>query len=695
MKNNQPVTQREVSFPPDRYLVSKTDLKGVIVQANDAFVEISGFTREELIGSSHNIVRHPDMPQAAFADLWKTVKSGLPWRGAVKNRCKNGDFYWVEAFVVPLKKNGQITGYMSVRTPLTSDKKAAADALYRQTGLAGKLPTQARRSLAIGPRVWAAMGVLLVLMGIIGFAGLRSLATSNAELNAIYRENLLPSNSINKILFLLSDNRSQIMLGLQHDALNPNSKLHDHPVDLHIENTLKNREAIEAELGVLKSLSMTPSQKALLDKLADTRERFSKEGINIARNLLKEGKFNEANSVLLLKVNPLYAEIKRDGESLVQQLASDAQARHAAAESNYESVRNISIGLLLFAALVAVVGGAMLVSAIVKPMRKAAGHFEHIAEGRLTEEIDISGRDETGLLMCHLATMQGTVKAMLDDISTVSRAIEQRSNLLEEQMQQVSVQSVQQQSSVEGVAAAAEEFSQSVQEVAASAEDAARVARDAQAQVVSSNDNINQSMEATTRVVEAVSNSNETIDRLNQSIVRIGNITGVIADIASQTNLLALNAAIEAARAGEQGRGFAVVADEVRKLAERTTASTADITATVSDIQAVTAQAVSSMDLAAQEVEHGIAKLRDSVSGLEEITASSHTVTQMAGQISDAARQQGVASEEVAVSMQQISDLIERNTQSARSATQAADELRATSQQLAAVVAGFELYRRS
>lgn len=90
LKNNQPVTQNEVAFPPNVYLVSKTDLKGQITDCNDAFVQISGFTREELLGKSHNIVRHPDMPMAAFKDLWRTVQAGLPWRGLVKNRCKNG-----------------------------------------------------------------------------------------------------------------------------------------------------------------------------------------------------------------------------------------------------------------------------------------------------------------------------------------------------------------------------------------------------------------------------------------------------------------------------------------------------------------------------------------------------------------------------------------------------------------------------
>jgi aerotaxis receptor len=132
MKINLPITQVEVPFPKGRYIVSRTDLKGITTYANDTFVDISGFSRDELIGKNHNVVRHPDMLPGAFAWLWDTIKEGRPWRGIVKNRAKNGDFYWVDALVVPVLKNDQAIGYMSVRTEPTRQQISDAEALYQQ-----------------------------------------------------------------------------------------------------------------------------------------------------------------------------------------------------------------------------------------------------------------------------------------------------------------------------------------------------------------------------------------------------------------------------------------------------------------------------------------------------------------------------------------------------------------------------------
>ena len=131
MRNNQPVTNKEVELQDGMSIVSKTNLKGQITYINRDFLAISGFTEEELLGQPHNLVRHPDMPQEAFADLWAALKEERPWNGMVKNRCKNGDHYWVEANVTPLRENGTITGYMSVRSKASRESIRTAEEAYR------------------------------------------------------------------------------------------------------------------------------------------------------------------------------------------------------------------------------------------------------------------------------------------------------------------------------------------------------------------------------------------------------------------------------------------------------------------------------------------------------------------------------------------------------------------------------------
>ncbi|AYQ43381.1 methyl-accepting chemotaxis protein [Burkholderia aenigmatica] len=131
MRNNQPVTQREFDFPDDATLMSTTDANSYIAYANAAFIQVSGFSPEEIEGQPHNVVRHPDMPKEAFADMWATLKGGEPWTALVKNRRKNGDHYWVRSNTVPVMRNGQPTGYMSVRTKASRDEIAAAEALYK------------------------------------------------------------------------------------------------------------------------------------------------------------------------------------------------------------------------------------------------------------------------------------------------------------------------------------------------------------------------------------------------------------------------------------------------------------------------------------------------------------------------------------------------------------------------------------
>ncbi len=137
MRKNGPVTNTERTFSAETKLISTTDLKGKITYCNDAFEEVSGFTQQELIGQPHNLVRHPDMPPQAFQGMWERLKDGKPWVGLVKNRCKNGDYYWVSAYVSPLREGNEIIGYESVRTLPNRIDVARAEKAYKKI-LAGK-----------------------------------------------------------------------------------------------------------------------------------------------------------------------------------------------------------------------------------------------------------------------------------------------------------------------------------------------------------------------------------------------------------------------------------------------------------------------------------------------------------------------------------------------------------------------------
>jgi len=190
MKINMPVTQKEVELLENSSIVSKTDLKGHIVYVNRDFIEVSGFVESELLGKSHNIVRHPDMPPEAFKDLWQTVKAGKPWNGMVKNRCKNGDHYWVEANVAPIREKGQVTGYMSVRSKPSRQQVDEAEALYANMR-SGKMPqesilaklTQQVNNLPLIYKIWFA--VVLPVLAVLGYDFYQESQETSATLTAL------------------------------------------------------------------------------------------------------------------------------------------------------------------------------------------------------------------------------------------------------------------------------------------------------------------------------------------------------------------------------------------------------------------------------------------------------------------------------------------------------------------------------
>lgn len=212
MKTNLPVTNSEKEYKDSAILISKTDLKGVITSVNGDFVQISGFSEAELVGHSHNVVRHPDMPVEAFADLWSTIQKGKLWNGTVKNRCKNGDYYWVEANVTPIIEQGTTVGYISVRTKPSKRRVDEATSIYPEVknGRQSLKPNLYHRAtnLSIKLKLIAAVSMLFIVPGITTLLGLGSMmgAFINIALTIIFGPIIL-----NSILKPLDELRHSIM----------------------------------------------------------------------------------------------------------------------------------------------------------------------------------------------------------------------------------------------------------------------------------------------------------------------------------------------------------------------------------------------------------------------------------------------------------------------------------------------------
>lgn len=216
MRTNLPVSNTEFLLMDGMSLVSKTDTKGRITYVNPAFIEASGFNEEELLGKPHNLIRHPDMPEQAFGDMWQTLKMGLPWTGMVKNRRKNGEFYWVNANVTPVRENNQIVAYMSVRSKPNRAQVDGAARIYARfkagqakglavrrgavvtTGLFGKLASL--QNIGLNARIGLSMSVIIAVILGLGFAAVSS--TANVSMSYWYGGATLSGAGITALVWL-------------------------------------------------------------------------------------------------------------------------------------------------------------------------------------------------------------------------------------------------------------------------------------------------------------------------------------------------------------------------------------------------------------------------------------------------------------------------------------------------------------
>ncbi|PHV09763.1 methyl-accepting chemotaxis protein [Chitinimonas sp. BJB300] len=535
--------------------------------------------------------------------------------------------------------------------------------------------------LRISMRLAIAFLLLLALTCSVGGVALVKLGTVNAALGEV-GDKWLPS--VREILLLRTHVLDHRLRETQYVIAKADSK----PIFLDLKQIeLENFRKVAA---LYEPLINTPETRQTYTEFREKFDAYLKVSDQIIA-LAKDDKQEEAAALSLGDGVKAFRAALPLLEKLVDESINGSKVARANAEMDASSARYGVTVMLIVALALGALFGIIITRSIVKPIHQSIEIANRIAEGDLTGDIQGNDRNEMGQMLNALSTMQRSLNDTISIMRRHAESLTQSASEMATTSTQVSNDSAAQSESASSMAAAVEELTVSISQVKDNAGDAQQSALQAESLSNEGAEVIRGAEKEILGVAEEIRATSKVIAALGEESQRISSIVSVIHDVADQTNLLALNAAIEAARAGEQGRGFAVVADEVRKLAERTSGATREITDMIQRIQQCSKDSVSGMDRAVNKVEESVQLAGNAGAAIGGIATSAVGAERAVSVISSALQEQTSASSQIASNVERIAQMAEENSTAAKLSAQSARALSLLAEEMRKEVARFRL----